>query len=265
MSENAIQLNWENAGQLLTLLVEFKARKDAGDAIDLKDAASKVGQALGIENVDEFAQKAISESLGSGFGDVFVDEQAKELVAIFAGMCKPAMSLVAQYAQGEINPPQLFGSLDKLCLENTEGLQTVLQQSLGIPDESANLLADKLGPYTISVYCFAAAFKIYQKAANDAALAKERRIEIERMADEAIALLRDQRSEMEALVNGYLLDRLEPFAAGVAAMDEAVLACDDDGYIAANAQLWDLFGRNAQYRSADEFDDLMLSEETFKL
>ena len=70
---------------------------------------------------------------------------------------------------------------------------------------------------------------------------------------------------MEQLVDTYLLDRLLPFAEGMTAMDQAVLDGDDNRFIEANAELWQLFGRDAQYKSADEFEALMLSEETFRL
>ncbi len=70
---------------------------------------------------------------------------------------------------------------------------------------------------------------------------------------------------MEGFVDTYLLNRLEPFQEGLSAASRAILDNDDDAYIAANNKLWDIFGRESQYENAKEFDDLILSEEVFRL
>ena len=45
----------------------------------------------------------------------------------------------------------------------------------------------------------------------------------------------------------------------------AILEDDDNAYIAANADLWKLLGREAAYSNAAEFDELMLSDDVFRL
>ena len=264
MSE-AIQFDWSSLEKLLPLCLEFAEQVRKKEAIDLQEAAKKLGEAVGVDDIDKFVKAQINEALSDGLAQAFDKKESAAIAALFAKQCKPVMSLVVQLAQGKMSAADFLAALNKINFSMVEDLQPILEKMLNLSSESSQILADKFGPYLISVYCFAAAYKIYQSAARDAKLARERRLEIERLSNEAIAQLRAERAEMNALVDGYLLDRLMPFSEGIAAMDDAILENDDDGFIRANAELWELFGRNAQYHSAEEFDDLMLSDEAFRL
>ena len=259
------QLDWSALEKLIPLCWDFYNQHKAGETINVHDAAHKVGQAFGIENIDEFVKSKARQCLTDGLDYAFDADEAQFLKDVFSGASKPVMDLVADYAHGGKNAQQLMNDLNGFCLGNVASFNEALQAKYGIPADLANPIAEKLGPGVISIHCFTAAFEIYQKAAQDAALAKERRIEAERLAEEAIASLKTQREQMDALVNGYLLDRLAPFGEGIRSMDRAVLDSDDNGFIEANAQLWELFGRQSQYSNESEFEDLMLSDETFKL
>ena len=260
-----IKITWQSARDLLELCQEFKTQKNDSQEVDLHDAVKKVGQAFGIEDIDKYAKQKFKGAMESGLGEVFEKGDAKAIAGIFAGNCKPVMGAVYEFAKGGLKPEEFIAELNKVCFGSADKLQAALQKSLGVPDDVAQVLADKLGPYLVSVYCFAAAYKIYQKAASDAAEAKERRVEAERLSEEAVAQLRVEREALEGILSDYLLDRLLPFEEGVVAMDQAILEDNDDGFIAANAQLWELFGRQAQYKDASEFEELMLSDEHFRL
>lgn len=264
MSE-AVQLDWSALKNLMSLCREFEKQSREGEEIELHDAAKKIAQAFGIEDLDKYAKKQFESAMENGVGQAFDKDSAKAIAAIFAGNCKPAMTLVFEYARGGKDATEFIAGLNKICFKSTDKLQSVLQSSLGISDEAASLLTGELGPYLVSVYCFAAAYKIYQSAARDAEAASERRIEAERLSNEAVAQLKARRTEMEALLNSYLLSQLIPFSEGVAAMDQAIVDDDDDGFIFANAELWGLFGRDTQYCTSSEFDGLMLSDDAFRL
>lgn len=264
-----ITLDWDALQQLMPLCIEFSEQRKRGEQIDLHDAANEVAAALGIEDLDAELKQRLSQglegTLQKGFGTAFGEEGAKALSVILAGAAEPAATLVFGYAKGELGTEQLVGGFNQLLADNAGALQEVLIRSLGIPEELAQPLAEKLGCYQVSVLCFAAAYKIYRQAAQDLRIAREHRIEVERLCAEAIAQLKAQRDQMEQLLGAYLLERLVPFEQGIHAMDEALAAGDDDAFIAANAELWELFGHKAQYSSASEFDDLMLSDQAFKL
>ena len=264
MSE-ALQLQWPALEELLPLCFNFIEQARGEEGIDLHDAVNNAGRLFGIEDVDEHALAAIEEAVGDGLGQAFDGKDARAVAAIFAAAGDPIMTAVVAFAKGECDAAGFVQSLNAVHLGNISQLQVALQAALGVPEDAASALSGRFGPYLLSIYCLTAAFKIYKRAAHDVQLAKERRIEAERLAAEAVSGLKAERAEMNAVVSAYLLDRLVPFQEGMLAMDRAILDDDDDGYIRANAELWGLFGREAQYSTASEFDDLMLSDEAFRL
>lgn len=263
--DGVAKLDWSALLELMPLCLKCRGQFLQGEDVDLREVAEGVGAAFGVDDIDKFAAQKLGAAMRDGFGQGFDGQSADALASIFAANAKPVMSLVIEFARGQTDSRKFVTSLNGLYLENAASLESVLQQVLGVPAELAELLAQKLGPYLVSMYAFAAAYKIYACAAADAQLARDRRVEIERLASEAIEQLQKQRTEMEDFVDACLLNRLEPFQEGLSAASQALLDDDDDAYIAASAKLWDIFGRESQYGNAREFDDLILSEEVFKL
>ncbi len=262
---DSLQLDWSNLEQLLRLALDYKTKLDARESIDLREAIDDVGTAVGIEDVDAFVHDKVNNAMHDGLNFAFEGDAVDALAAPFVENCVPIMNQVLAFTQGKETPAELFDALETFRISNTTNIEAALKNALGVPDGVDKTLADKFGPYLVSIYCLAATYKIYEKAARDAAIAKERRIEAERLAAETMAQLKAQRAEMDQILNTYLLDRLVPFSAGVTAMDKAIMENDDDGFIRANEELWQVFGRTAQYHNAAEFDELMSSDETFKL
>ena len=260
-----MKLDWSALSKLLPLCLECKERLLQGEEIDLREIAEGVGATFGVDDIDEFMAQKLGAALSDGFSQGLGGQSAEALANIFAASAKPTMSLAFEFVRGEVDSRKFASALNSLCLENVASLESTLQQALGIPTELSDFLAQKLGPYLVSMYAFAAAYKIYARAAADAQLARDRRIAIERLANEAVGQLQRQRAEMEGFVDTYLLNRLEPFQEGLSAASRAILDNDDDAYIAANNKLWDIFGRDSQYGNAKEFDELILSEEVFRL
>lgn len=262
---NELNLDWSALVRLVAVLVKFRDQVIQGDDFDLRGAANEVGGALGVDDIDQFVVQKLRAAMENGLAGAFDARDSSELAELFAANARPVMQLVLKFVGGDISASALIANLNELCFGNVESMKQVLQRSLVVPSETADFLASKFGPYLTSIYAFAAAYRVYERAAQDAASARERRLEIERLANESIAELKRQRNEMEHFVESYLLDRLEPFNEGMKAMVGAVLDDSDAEYIAANAGLWRLFGREAQYETVEEFDALMCSEDVFRL
>ena len=259
------QLDWSSLSKLLPLCIEFATKRREEGRLDVREVMSRIAGEFGVEDVDAFAADRFQSLLSEGLGLAFESAEAAEIAAVFARNSKPVMTAVMAFAQGSADGVEFVRTLNELCFGSSDALQAILQKSLHIPDAVADEISSALGPYTVSVYCFAVTFKIYKSTAADAEAAKERRIEAERLASEALAQLQAERAEMDAFLSGWMLERIIPFSEGVQAMDRAILEDDDDAYVAANADLWRLLGREVAYRDASGFDDLMLSDSAFLL
>ena len=260
-----IQLHWPSAEALLPIVLEFKDKVKSDEELDLHEATSVIAQQFGIDDIDAVAEEQLHKTIQKGLGVGIDNESAKVIADVFSKASGPIMKSVLDYSWGKVKPEDLIESLESIRQANVADIQNTLQKTLGIPNDTANTLSKIFGGYLVSIYCLAATYKIYQKAAQDAEIAKEHRIEMERLSHETVVELKSQRLKMEKMVNTYLINRLLPFDAGINAMDQAIAESDNDGFVRANAELWKLFGRDAQYTSAAEFDDLMASSETFRL
>lgn len=115
---------------------------------------------------------------------------------------------------------------------------------------------------------YAAAVAVYQELSTslkEYELAKEERIRIEAECHEAIQLIRQYRMEMNTAVEKYLSEHLKTFEDSFLSMDEAILKNDINGFLSGNAEFQMLLGREVQFRSQKDFEDLMLSDNDFKL
>lgn len=115
---------------------------------------------------------------------------------------------------------------------------------------------------------YMAAVAVYDELATslkNAKLAKEERIRVEKECQEAIELIEQYRSEMNSQVRKYIFESINIFSAGFQEMDEAILSNDINGFIRGNNRIKTLLGYEIQFETQEEFDDLMLSDSTFKL
>ena len=115
--------------------------------------------------------------------------------------------------------------------------------------------------YTASM----AAYKELRKAQKEYEEAHEERILIEKACEESVAMIRKYREEMDRVVSKYLTEHLETFESGFAAMDQAIMDGDVDGYIKGNVEIQKILGYDIQFTNQQEFDDLMDSDIAFKL
>lgn len=115
---------------------------------------------------------------------------------------------------------------------------------------------------------YMAAVAVYQELKTSLVeyqLAVEERERIEAECAEAVLMIREYREQMIAAYEQYFTEYLEAFRNGVDAMDAAMIEGDVNGFLGVNAQIQIALGRKPQFRTQDEFDDLMLSDESFKL
>ena len=113
-----------------------------------------------------------------------------------------------------------------------------------------------------------AAVKVYEEvstAIKEYRLAREERIRAEERCKEVTIILIQYREEMLADVEKYLSGHAEAFLAGFDEMDRAIAEMDSDGFIAGNVEIQTVLQKKPQFTSQAEFDNLMLSDDAFKL
>lgn len=221
------------------------------------------------------------------FAKVFVVNKSKELINI--GLEKGGMeeltetdfdekliacvastaTLVGQYMSKQISVQEFINKLGKGEIKDltkqvlsASGMDMQLAEKIGVENLSE---ISSLAPNVVAFAALTAAYKMVREAQEDMLIAREHRIEIEKACNESIALIRQYREEMEYVVNKYLSERIRTFESGFDAMDKAILENDTDGYIRGNAAIQEILGYKAQFTNQEEFDDLMDSDEAFKL
>ncbi len=213
-----------------------------------------------------YARDTAAESIERGFFAMELqslnrDDFAKHLVDESVRVGK----IIRQYMIREIDEQEMVKKLGGGEIrEMTEKVLSALgiDSKLGLGSMSEVM---KLSPLALAFTASAAAYKELRKALDDRALAERDRIRTEAACRESIALIRQYRQEMERVVDQYLTTHLETFESGFAAMDKALMENDIDGYIKGNAEIQAILGYRTQFANQSEFDQLMDSDDAFRL
>lgn len=115
---------------------------------------------------------------------------------------------------------------------------------------------------------YAAAVAVYQELVNSQReydLARSERLRIEQECAEAVELICQYRAEMNRAAELYFQEKRDLLSSGFSAMDDAIVDGDVNGYLMGNALIQRALGREAQFQTMEEFDDLMLSDQAFQL
>ena len=93
----------------------------------------------------------------------------------------------------------------------------------------------------------------------------EERLRIEAECAKSIEILRGYKENLMALIADYMIDRLSVFGAALDQIDMAIESDDIDSFIDGNKTIQNKLGRESQFDSMDDFDDLMLSDDDLVL
>jgi len=174
---------------------------------------------------------------------------------------------ITQYIKGELTGAQCVESLG---VQGVGEIGSAMYASIaltavqGTGSVAIKIIAGMAG----STLGYAAAVAVYQELATslkDYELAVKERIRIEAECEEAVGLICQYRAEMNAAVEQYLTEHLETFNEGFTAMDDAIAENDVNGFITGNVMIQEKLGHEIQFRSQEEFENLMSSDVALKL
>lgn len=165
-----------------------------------------------------------------------------------------------KYARGEIDGVEFLQSLgqDGAGMLSSAMFATIGQSLIPIP-VVGGLIGSMVG-YMIS----SAAYGVLLSSLQEAKLAREERIRVERECEEHIRMIREYRSEMQRLMESYLTEHQELFQSAFSEMKEAFEIGDIDGFISGTNLITEKLGKKALFQNMKEFEELMFSEETIK-
>lgn len=251
--------------RLIKIAFELCCKGSAISEDDLKRAYKEA-----MDEVKPYAERQIKKRAGAavkaGIVALGIKELANEKFA--SALVNNAQQIghwVHQYIKGEISDEAFVNNLVgpstlKIITDILEALG--IDEKLGVQNMQEVLM---LSPPILAYNASMAAYKELRKAQEELAAAREERIRIEKACAESVAMILKYREEMDNVVTTYLTEHLETFEAGFAAMDQAMIDDDIDGYIKGNVAIQKILKYDVQFTSQEEFDDLMDSDFAFKL
>ena len=132
---------------------------------------------------------------------------------------------------------------------------------VAIPIPVVGALAGSMIGYALS----SVSYNILKTSLAEAKLARAERIRIERECNEAIAMLRQYRKELEITVQKYLREQNAFFEQAFNAIKTACDTGDIDGYIAGTNRISEHFGKKPFYSDMAEFEQIMEDKSPLKL
>ena len=255
--------------KLINIAFDLCCKRNALSDEDWKEAKEKAKEEV-MKEVMPYAEyhlkKHATAAVSAGISAIGIKELATQKFS--SELVDSAQQIgiwVCQYMKKEISDKAFLSNMtgpgnQKLVKDLLSALK--IDEKLGMNSvEEIFKLSYPVMAYTASM----AAYKELRKAQEKYEEAQEVRILIEKACAESVAMIRQYREEMERVVSKYLTEHLETFESGFAAMDQAIMDGDVDGYIKGNVEIQKILGYDIQFTNQQEFDDLMDSDIAFKL
>ena len=172
-----------------------------------------------------------------------------------------SVSALGDFFNGKIDGVELLTRVGK------NGMATVTSMAYGavgqvlIPIPVAGAIVGSFVGYTLTTMIYGG----LMKAMNEAKLAREERIRIEKECNEAIQLMKIYRQEINKWVNTYLKNYNSIFDNAFANIKSALLIKDMDGIIKGFNDITRNLGGEVQFDTMEEFELLMNSDAPIKL
>lgn len=110
-----------------------------------------------------------------------------------------------------------------------------------------------------------ATYGVLTSTLKEAKLAHEERIVIEKACEEHIAMIREYRAQMNAIIEEYLSDAMGVFNESFDGIKTAMAIGDVDMLIDSANNITEAFGGNKPFETMDEFNEKMLRGTTFTI
>ena len=250
-----------DVGVLINFLVDM-FKSDKKERVDIikkyAETYSKSFMRYGKIFSEDFFPKTINEILEKTDREEFRTLAENGFADCLVNASEEIIGIVVLYFRKKISPDEF---LVRMSQTGISLMDRHINESLGFTTDPQVLL--KFSGPIIAYQGMMGAYREYCKALDDLRLARESRMRVEAECQRSIEMIRAYRMEAEQRVSEYMNEHLDAFQSGFAAMDQAILANDPDGYIAGNVQIQQMLGAEIQFTNQEEFDALMDSDEDF--
>ncbi|WQY83204.1 hypothetical protein E5L63_02895 [Helicobacter pylori] len=247
---NAMQIG--GVVSLITNIYECIANgKDPKKAIKHTAIATLKGGALSY--VSAFASSSLGGLMQSSANKIIQSLGKGSAPAMIVGACVANATVLTRYFSGKIDGKELLKQLGKAntTLVSSGAMAFAGQALIPIPVVGA-LIGGFVGA-VLSETCFNALLK----AREEAKLARQRRIEIEKECREIIKLLEIYQNQFKEVFERYFHETTKFFNQSFDELERALYAGDADLAIGVNNKIQERLGQKPLFNNTQEFLELM--------
>ncbi|WQT63035.1 hypothetical protein E5D94_03675 [Helicobacter pylori] len=245
---------------LVTNVYECVANgKDPIKAIKHTAIATLKGGALSY--VSAFASSSLGGWMQSSANKIIQSLGKGSVPAIIVGACVANCKVFIDYFRGKIDEAELLKRLGKAnATLISGGAMAVVGQTL-IPIPVVGALIGGFVGAILSETCFNALLK----AREEAKLARQRRIEIERECREIIKLLEIYQNQFKEVFERYFHETTKFFNQNLDELERALYAGDADLAIGVNNKIQERIGQKPLFNNTQEFWELITSNKDIRM
>lgn len=225
--------------------------KDPKKAIKHTAIATLKGGALSY--VSAFASSSLGGLMQSSANRIIQSLGKGSLPAMFVGACVANATILGRYLSGKIDGTELLKQLMKAnaTLVSSGAMAVAGQALISIPVVGA-LVGGFVGAALSETF-----FNAFLKAREEAKLACQRRIEIERECHELIKLLEAYQNQFKEVFERYFHETTKFFNQSFDELERALYADDADLAIGVNNKIQERLGQKPLFNNKQECWELM--------
>ena len=236
-----------------------KGEIEPEDAV--KQVAIETGSAALIGYATGFVGSALKGVMQNSGKESIRTLSKTNIAGTVVTVATTATKTLKRYFGGEIDGVECMETLGEEGVGLiSSAMFTVVGQAV-IPVPVVGGMIGSMVGYAIA----SASYGILLSSLKEAKLAKEKRELTERACEEHIKMIREYRIEMENAINEYLIDSMDVFRDSFSGVKNALAIGDVDWVIDSSNAINEAFGGKASFSSMDEFNDKMLSDDSFEL
>lgn len=237
------------------------SKGDKSPEVALGDVAKDTGSAAVVGGTTGFVGSAIQGAMRNAASDTVRTLSKTNLAATIVTATMGASKSLSRYIQGDIDGVQCFEELGEQGYGMISSAMFAVVGQAVIPIPAVGAIIGSMVGYSLA----SASYGLLLESQKEAKLAHEKRLYIEAECAELSSMIRTYREDLERLISAYLDEKRQTFQIAFDSIKTSLAIGDVDGYIVGVNSISETLGREPQFHSQKEFDQLMASDTTFQL